>query len=56
MEKLLLQQLKNKTNDASNLSGQRTKNSCDSCGLLNYFFANALLKTFLINLIQDDLS
>ena len=55
MEKLLLQQLKNKTNDDGNLSSQRTKNSCVSCEATQLFFVTATAKTFLINLIQDDL-
>ena len=56
MEKLLLQQLKNKTNDAGNLTSQRTKNSCVSCGATQLFFCQRTVKNFLINLIQDDLS
>jgi hypothetical protein len=56
MEKLLYSAKKKRKNNATILTGQRKKNSCFSCGGYSTIFCRRTAKTFLINLIQDDLS
>jgi hypothetical protein len=56
MEKLLSNQNKNKTNNAGYLMGQRKKIFSFSCGGYENIFCQHTAKSFLINLIQYDLS
>ncbi len=56
MEKLLSKQNKSQINDGSYLIGQRKKIFSLAVVATKIFFANTQRKSFLINLIQDELS
>ena len=56
MEKLLSEQLKDKNNHAGNLTANAQKIVASAMEATQLFFCLRTAKTFLINLIQDDLS